>query len=392
MNDAARSRNQKIGTRKREQRPFLLSQNVASFPLAFAVLILLTTPFGNTFLRPVMAFPTAAGGCDGGQPAIGGNHLDPTREIINGTLEDYNITIQVGNQILSPNTVTTIVQGEPYEIKVEAPEQIMRGILIRLEAPADVDTTAALIPGARTQIAEVCEAPIVGLCHFRNNPKLTFLGTMELDAIPGQSETYSFSLDVTVVFRNWASLSWYAYTGYQLQAEPNPETLPPTNAPSDMPSDVPSDMPSDVPSTIPSDSPSLVPTASFIPTSIASEVPTITPSGLRLPTSSPNLSTAPTPALTTAPTPAPTPICPAQAIAMQQCFTDSLGDELGRICDQCVADNIPGSATSCQDLSDQMCFGINICPCGDCKADIATYIDCVFLDVVGCGINCGFTR
>jgi len=147
----------------------------------------------------VDAFPSGAGGCDGpGVPAVGGLHTDESngRPVVQSTLADGAIEVTIGDLTLNPDSVNEIPVGEDLLIAVEALDIGYLGVLMRLQVDG-IDTEGALLPGANTQDASVCTAPVVGITHTDNEEKTLSTGTLRVD------ESFSGGvLDVTVVFIN----------------------------------------------------------------------------------------------------------------------------------------------------------------------------------------------
>ena len=149
----------------------------------------------------VDAFPSGAGGCDGpGVAAVGGLHTDESdgRPVVQSSLADGAITVTIGDLTLNSETVNEIPAGEDLLIAVEALDIGYLGVLMRLQVPDGIDTEDFfLIPGANTQEAAVCTAPVVGITHTDGDEKTLSTGTLRFD------ESFSGGfLDVTVVFIN----------------------------------------------------------------------------------------------------------------------------------------------------------------------------------------------
>jgi hypothetical protein len=175
----------------------------------------------------VQAFSNAAGGCMGGVAAVEGLHLDTSggRSVVGGTLAESRIVVTVGDTILdaSSGQATTVPIGQDLMVTVDSGDIGYLGVLVRLSAPAGIDTTGALVPGTNTQVAAVCAAPVVGITHTNANEKMLSTGMVRFDeAVDG------VVLDVTVVFINGASGSVYGYTGFPLNFR---AAATPTNAP-----------------------------------------------------------------------------------------------------------------------------------------------------------------
>ena len=260
------------------------------------------------FHKKVQAFPVGAGGCAGGMPAVSGFHLNITngRNVMGASLTDGAILVQIGSTLLNASAVVRFPVGEdlPISVAVNSSDLPYKGVLVRLEAPAGVSTSAALMPGMNTDVAEICFDPIIGITHTDNSTKTVSAGTIRFD-----EEVSNVTLDITVVFINDVNFSAFAYDRFTVTftAAASPITAPPTPmatpimspisavspiasptaltpvAFSDYPSRVPFAVP--VPISITSESPSRVPAAAPVPISIASPVPTSGP--VPIPTVSP---------------------------------------------------------------------------------------------------------
>ena len=147
----------------------------------------------------VDAFSTGAGGCNGGMAAAEEFHLDESngREVRGGALIDGEIVVSIGGQILTVTNAIDVPIGEDLLLSVNAEDIEYKGVLVRLEAPSGVDTGGALLPGANTQVAQVCSDPIIGITHTDSATKSMSTGTIRFD-----EEVLNIALDITVVFEN----------------------------------------------------------------------------------------------------------------------------------------------------------------------------------------------
>jgi hypothetical protein len=172
----------------------------------------------------VASFPTGAGSCLGGEPAVGGAHLDfgaasPSRRLGgNGTLAAANVTMRIGNTTMARPEITVFVPpGQDITWSLSAGRVPIRGFLVRLEAPNGTVTTAAITCGVNQIVATTCVAPIVGCSHRDNNDKFNATGRMRFDQI-----TKGVKVDVTVVLQNNfradgrdnTTASFYAYSRF----------------------------------------------------------------------------------------------------------------------------------------------------------------------------------
>lgn len=169
--------------------------------------------------------------------AVGPPHqLGGDQEEIDRTLEEAGITVKIGDTTLEEGTTAELFSFVSYRVEVTAGNEEFRGILLRMQASGpdsdSIDMTGALMVGeGNLQDAFVsgCEPPevVVGLTHMDRNDKSIAIGNMRLDA-----EFDSIDLDVTIVFVNNATISSYAYTGYELAFSlPTSDSEEPTSAP-----------------------------------------------------------------------------------------------------------------------------------------------------------------
>lgn len=181
-------------------------------------------------VKRAIAYPTMAGGCDGGVAAVGGPHLIGA---VNGSLADGNYSLFINNNVIDPTlSLTNFMSGKKYLISVRSSSSTtFRGALIRAEMDASSDFT--LEPETNGQLASVCSAPILGVCHTNNKNKT------ELGAKFSTNSTGTLFLDVTVVKSNNAvDGSRYYYTRFTLTgatsfipSTPTAPTAPPVTAP-----------------------------------------------------------------------------------------------------------------------------------------------------------------
>lgn len=194
-----------------------------------AVLLLVLTDI-------VQGFQNGAGGCAGGEPAVGGYHIDKSdnRTVNSGTFEDAGVVVTLDNVVLLPNTATE--ENPQFEIekdlvlRVEVVDFALRGILVRMEAQVE----GILTPGASLKVAEVCELPILGTTHANNTDKESVESTVRFDE-PADDVIF----DITVVFLNSPVGSVYVYDRFFVNffgaSSPSPSTQVPnitTPAPS----------------------------------------------------------------------------------------------------------------------------------------------------------------
>lgn len=81
-------------------------------------------------LSLVDAFPSGAGGCQGGMAAVGGNHLDDfdgDRLVGTGPLSEPGLVATIGGFVLDPNVATDLPISEDLTIAVEAMQIPFKG-------------------------------------------------------------------------------------------------------------------------------------------------------------------------------------------------------------------------------------------------------------------------
>jgi hypothetical protein len=184
----------------------------------FTMMFSLKTAFVATaLLASAQAFPSGAGGCDGGQAAVNGFHLSELngKTIETGSLTDGNVGLLLNGVPLDPAATTAVnFTAGAVNVLTLAGTSPYRGLLIRLAAPSGVDTTTALLEVSDDlkDAAGVCTAPVVGITH--TNSDLKFSQSVSL-MIAAEGEV---TLDVTVVVANNATDSIYYYSGYTLNA------------------------------------------------------------------------------------------------------------------------------------------------------------------------------
>jgi hypothetical protein len=177
----------------------------------------------------VDAFPTGAGACPGGEPAVGGIHTEVNPNT-SGSLLDGSLTVRVDDipvAGVSEGTATPatiqLTTNEVHTITVSGgPSGTFRGILIRGQVPItsglslEVSTDDSNMQSA----ASVCDVEststimVEGITHVSNVDKTSVSGTIEL--FGGGIEDVTGRLDITVVIENVGGSSIYYYTGYDV--------------------------------------------------------------------------------------------------------------------------------------------------------------------------------
>jgi hypothetical protein len=197
--------------------------------------------------------------------AVGGLHLDTSngRPVEEGTLAEGAIEVVLGETVLIDGIRDIFPVGQDLPIAVVGTQIPYRGVLVRIEAPAGVDTTLALTPGENTKVADVCIAPVVGITQPDRSDKTLSTGTVRFD-----EEALDVQMDITVVFINEALGSAYSYGQFRVDFRAD-TTLAPVAAPVGAPIAVPTPATSaPVPAvpTAPTPSPTFFPTGTIFPT------------------------------------------------------------------------------------------------------------------------------
>jgi len=204
------------------------------------ILLLLLIVDNDSWCR---AYPDRAGGCAGGQAAVGPPHLTFQQQIRSGTLADFGYVVTIDGVPLAANGRSLIVGpenqflvNETHVVRVDSPEQSLKGVLIRVELPEDMNARSmgVLRPGAKTQVADACLSMpdnVAGVGHFKDNRKFWVSANLELDQLVDR-----FPIDVTVVLTNNKYVSTFAYTRFYVSAVSELPPRPPSAAPSDQPS------------------------------------------------------------------------------------------------------------------------------------------------------------
>jgi hypothetical protein len=390
-------------------------------------------------LQVARSYPSQAGWCPGGLPAVAGPHVDQDKSLTTGSIADGDLSVVIDRttsleaSIGDQSSSAVLQTGRDYEIRIVAGSSRYRGFLIRLEATeASVNTSMALIPRNLSQAAAVCFSPAVGISHYDRDLKNFASGILRLDE-PG-----SVSLDVTVVKENSNLVSSYFYSAYSVRfddsgGEPTPSlvgtsapasssgTTPPSDAPvagTSVPSVItiaparspgsgsesPSELPSDVPSVIPTITPeskspvvvSISPseatvapvkapsTFSEVPSDVPSERPSDVPS--ETPSDIPSAIPVPSPTVTTAlPTTPVAPDCEAIEGIYAACVSKGFVDGQKTQCESCVATSFPPLGSACEAYSAPVCTSLQSCGCEPCVEALEGYVECQF---IRSGFNC----
>jgi hypothetical protein len=230
----------------------------------FKLLILLTlVPAGYSF-------PSGAGACIRGESNLRFGHISNLgqpegRPIVTGSLAEGGLQVLLGGAPLSPNSLNFFTKGEEYALKVVGDDSY-KGILIRLEAGAGVNTTAALIveeeDSALLYETSVCSEPSQGITHSSSVLKNNIGGTVRVDEIT------NVGIGVTIVVANNSTTAISYFSQFQLEVTEAPTAAParpPTFSPTEAPTFAPTNIPTFRPTRAPTEEPSPSPTISSQP-------------------------------------------------------------------------------------------------------------------------------
>jgi hypothetical protein len=234
----------------------------------FKVLILLT------ILSAGIAFPSGTGACFRGDPNVRNSHISNLgqpagRPIVSGSLAEGGLQVLFGGAPLSTDSPNFFTKGEDYALKVVGDDSY-KGILIRLEAGAGVDTTAALVVEEEDSNllyeASICPEPSQGITHSSSVLKNNIGGTVRVD------ELTDVSIGVTIVIANNSTTAIHYFSQFQLEVTEAP-TSAPTRSPTRFPTEIPTLSPTNAPTRAPTNVPTVRPTRA--PTKEPTQSPTI---------------------------------------------------------------------------------------------------------------------
>ena len=173
------------------------------------------------FSPTATAFPSGAGGCAGGQAAVGGSHLE-SQVVETGTLEEQNVELLINGVLLqSDGNAMNIPVGvdHTWELRTSGVNTTgFRGYLMRLDggSPAiDTSDTLQPIPGqaGRVQVADTVCIGVGSVTHRSRVLINSVSGYLRFDEV-----STNLDLDVTIVFQNTNGLSKYSYSPFLLTA------------------------------------------------------------------------------------------------------------------------------------------------------------------------------
>jgi hypothetical protein len=121
------------------------------------------------------------------------------------------VNFKVGDTVVAEGGSFTVKAQQDTEIKVVGINGNVgiKGVLFRLSAGSDYDTTGsiltgAILPGESTKSAGACKLPVVGVTHIAANDKPEVSAILKLPNKVGK-----INLDVTAVFFNSDTVSQY---------------------------------------------------------------------------------------------------------------------------------------------------------------------------------------
>ena len=206
----------------------------------------------NRFVWTVNAYPTGAGSCVGGIPAVDGPHISnssssnsssssgsSTSKLIRSSgLFDNDFLVTIGDTLLT--RVTTVNPSfdinTPQTISVYNNRFLYKGILIRMEVPTTTSSTTTIqsnftfVPTTNTHYSFACVlqgSNVVGITHTNSSFKSIHSGIIEVT-----QPTTNVTLDITVVGVNNDTISLYAYDRLYIDfVDPNAPIDIPTASP-----------------------------------------------------------------------------------------------------------------------------------------------------------------
>lgn len=163
----------------------------------------------------VASYPSGAGSCYGGKPAVGDSHLsygDGSRHIRSGDLRDSYLQLFLDGTDLTKadGEDVTLDVGAYYVIEIVANSRSFKGALLRAETTAPITLEPLINAGLESE----CEssAQVQGVSHVDNSPKNAFSAGLTMHTEGG------IALDVTVVEYNNATGSVFWYSHFKLKA------------------------------------------------------------------------------------------------------------------------------------------------------------------------------
>jgi hypothetical protein len=123
-----------------------------------------------------VSYPTRAGSCVGGRPAVGEPHMtygDGSRHVRSGDLRDSHLQVFLdGKDLTASANVLVIEVGAYYLVEIVANSYPFKGALIRA---ASTSTSLSLNPLVNAGDESECESSQAqGVSHVDNSPKNAF--------------------------------------------------------------------------------------------------------------------------------------------------------------------------------------------------------------------------
>jgi Reeler domain len=174
-----------------------------------------------TLYRSADAFPAGAGGCTGGEAAVGASHLVNGKT---GSLADGGLSVSLDGVPLIAGSTVAFPVGTSTGITVTSSAKPFKGFLLRLGETGGVSTDAAFsFNSMDIQKASAC-FDVGGITHMSKSAKTSVSATLNLP-----NAAAAMPLDVTIVIVNNETGSEYYYSQYFLTA--SDQVQPATPAP-----------------------------------------------------------------------------------------------------------------------------------------------------------------
>lgn len=164
------------------------------------------------------AYPFGAGGCTGGQAAVGPPHRFRSN-VTTGILADAGITVLLDSKPLPAGGFVNFKAGRPHKIEIKAAKgKFFLGFLVRLAAGtsgiAPYDALAPYKGDSFVQYSIECSNGLVGGVTHTSNVKKTSIAANLTFATPYKG----LPLDITVVVENDEKASAFYYNWFWLNA------------------------------------------------------------------------------------------------------------------------------------------------------------------------------
>lgn len=177
------------------------------------------------------AYPFGAGGCAGGEAAVGAPHRI-VANVTTGTIESGGFMVTLDSNPLTMGTPADFIAGEPHTLQIVAlGSNIFRGFLFRLAGGptgvAPMFNLAPLFGDTTAQYSIVCINDFAGGVTHTSNVTKTIASANLTFPIVGNG----LNLDISIVVQNRYGVSIFYYSGYVLNsisAVPTPPIPAPT--------------------------------------------------------------------------------------------------------------------------------------------------------------------